>query len=120
MLLHTIGGNCSNTSGDAWIDKYIFPNGMLPSMAQITNAAEGLFVVEDSHNFGAYYDTTLMHWFDRFNKSWPELKGKYDDRFYRMWKYYLLSCAGLFRARKTHYELVLSKNGEPGGYVSIR
>lgn len=121
MLLHTIGSNYSTTSGDAWLDKYIFTNGMLPSIKQIAQAAEGLFIIEDWHNFGADYDKTLMSWFTRFNEQWPTLQSRYSDRFYRMWKYYLLSCAGLFRARKAQlWQIVLSKNGVPGGYESIR
>jgi len=121
FLLHTIGGNNSVTTGDLWITKYIFPNSMLPSLAQISKAAEGLFVTEDMHNFGNHYDRTLMEWFDRFNKSWDTIKSNYSDRFYRMWKYYLLSCAGLFRARKAQlWQLVFSKKGVQGGYNSIR
>lgn len=120
-LLHTIGGNISNTSSDPWILKYIFPNSMLPSMVQIAQAAEGKFIIEDWHNFGAHYDTTLMSWFERFDKQWHTIKTNYDDRFYRMWKYYLLSCAGLFRARKAQlWQVVLSKKGVPGGYKSVR
>ncbi len=121
MLLHTIGSNSSQVTGDDWVNKYIFPNGMLPSLTQITQAIEGLFVMEDWHNFGADYDKTLMAWFNNFDKNWPSLKAHYGDRFYRMWKYYLLSCAGMFRARGIQlWQVVLSKKGEPGGYVSIR
>ncbi len=121
FLLHTIGGNSSTTIPDAWINTYIFPNGMLPSMKQITEAAEGTFIIEDWHNFGPDYDKTLMAWFDRFDKSWPMLKSHYDERFYRMWKYYLLSCAGLFRARGAQlWQIVLSKKGKLGGYLPVR
>jgi cyclopropane-fatty-acyl-phospholipid synthase len=94
---------------------------MLPSIAQIGNAIEGLFVMEDWHNFGADYDKTLLAWDANFEKHWPELQKKYGDRFYRMWKYYLLSCAALFRARGIQlWQIVLSKNGMIGGYESIR
>ncbi len=121
FLLHTIGSDTSVSSSDPWIGKYIFPNSMLPSVAQISNTIEGLFTMEDWHNFSADYDKTLMAWFDRFNNSWDTIKSKYDDRFYRMWKYYLLSCAGFFRARKIQlWQIVLAKNGVPGGYDSIR
>jgi cyclopropane-fatty-acyl-phospholipid synthase len=121
FLLHTIGGNASVTSGDLWITKYIFPNSMLPSLQQISAASEGLFIMEDWHNFGNEYDRTLMNWYERFNKNWHQLKATYGERFYRMWKYYLLSCAGLFRARKAQlWQVVFSKRGVPGGYVSIR
>ncbi len=121
ILLHTIGSNISYTRGDDWLDKYIFTNGMLPSISQIGNAIEGLFVMEDWHNFGADYDKTLMAWFANFEKHWPELQAKYGPTFYRMWKYYLLSCAGLFRARAIQlWQIVLSKYGQLGGYQSIR
>ncbi|MCE5293295.1 MAG: cyclopropane fatty acyl phospholipid synthase [Chlamydiales bacterium] len=121
FLLHTIGSNTSNLVTDEWIHKYIFPNGNLPSIAQIGNALEGKFIMEDWHNFGAYYDTTLMAWCENFDKAWPKLKGKYSDRFYRMWNYYLLSCAGSFRAREIQlWQIVLSKEGVPHGYNSVR
>jgi cyclopropane-fatty-acyl-phospholipid synthase len=87
LLLHTIGSNSSLTYGDPWITKYIFTNGMLPSVEQIARASQGLFVMEDWHNFGADYDKTLMAWNENFEKNWPLLQSKYGDRFYRMWKY---------------------------------
>ncbi|MFW8601717.1 cyclopropane fatty acyl phospholipid synthase [Desulfobacterota bacterium M19] len=121
-LLHTIGNNHSTCTTDKWIDRYIFPNSMLPSAKQISIAVEKLFVIEDWHNFGADYDTTLMHWFKNFDRAWPEIQGgKYNERFYRMWKYYLLSCAGSFRARKNQvWQLVLSPRGRVGGYYAPR
>lgn len=121
MLLHTIGGNRSTTHGDPWSDKYIFPNGMLPSIAQFGKAIEGLFVMEDWHNFGAYYDRTLMAWRDNFDAAWPELSSRYDERFHRMWRYYLSIFAALFRARHLNlWQVVLSPRGVAGGYDSIR
>lgn len=121
FLLHTIGSNTTNTFPDAWIVKYIFPNGILPSIAQISQASEGLFIMEDWHNFGADYDKTLMAWFERFEKNWPELQAKYKDRFYRIWSYYIRSCAGTFRARTTQlWQIVFSKSGITGGYTSVR
>jgi cyclopropane-fatty-acyl-phospholipid synthase len=121
FLLHTIGGNRSVHQGDPWISRYIFPNSMLPSAKQIATAAEDLFVLEDWHNFGAYYDTTLMHWVENFNAAWPELSERYDERFYRMWTYYLLTSAAGFRTRKNQlWQVVFSPNGVPGGYESIR
>ncbi len=120
FLLHTIGGNKSSVNADRWINKYIFPNGMLPSIKQIGKSIEGLFVMEDWHNFGVHYDKTLMAWFRNFEQAWGQLKEKYDDRFYRMWKYYLLSCAGSFRARKNQlWQIVLSKKGLSGGYEPV-
>jgi cyclopropane-fatty-acyl-phospholipid synthase len=120
FLLHTIGGNASYTCTDAWIDKYIFPNGMSPSVAQLGRAMEGVWVVEDWHNFGPDYDRTLMAWWQKFDRAWPALRAKYGDRFYRMWKYYLLGCAGGFRARKLQlWQLVLSKGDIPS-YTPVR
>ena len=117
FLLHTIGGLVTKSTPDPWIHKYIFPNGQLPSLVEITKACEGLFVIEDVHNFGAYYDKTLMTWFENFDAGWDKLKSNYDERFYRMWKYYLQSCAGAFRARDIQlWQLVLSKNGVQGVY----
>jgi cyclopropane-fatty-acyl-phospholipid synthase len=78
-------------------------------------------VAEDVHNFGAYYDPTLISWHNNFVANWDKIKSNYDDRFYRMWRYYLLSCAGMFRARDAQlFQVVLSKNGIPGGCKTIR
>ena len=121
FLLHTIGGNRSRRATDPWINKYIFPNGMIPSVAQIGKAIEGQFVMEDWHNFGPDYDTTLMAWFHNFDAAWPRLRDKYGERFYRMWKYYLLVSAGAFRSRSLQlWQIVLSPDGLPEGYRSIR
>lgn len=121
FLLHTIGYQRSQLTSDPWVEKYIFPGGLLPSVAQIAKAAEGLFIIEDLHNFGTNYDPTLMAWFKNFDKAWPTLREKYGERFYRMWKYYLLSCAGVFRAREAQlWQIVLSPSGVEGGYTSVR
>jgi cyclopropane-fatty-acyl-phospholipid synthase len=121
FLLHTIAGNTSVASTDPWIGRYIFPNSMLPSAKQITSAAEGLFVIEDWHSFGSHYDTTLMAWYHNFKNNWDKVRDAYDERFYRMWSYYLLSCAGSFRARRNQlWQIVFSKDGVKWGYNSIR
>ena len=113
-FFHTIGDNVSETGTNVWTNKYIFPNGMLPSIAQLAKAMEGLFVMEDWHNFGPYYDPTLMAWHANFEAAWPELKDKYDERFYRMWRYYLLSSAGGFRARSSQlWQVVFTRIGDP-------
>ncbi len=111
-FIHTIGGNTSTTHVNKWTDKYIFPNGMLPSIAQIGKAMEGNFVMEDWHNFGPDYDKTLKAWYENFNNAWPRLREKYGDRFYRMWRFYLLASAGGFRARSQQlWQIVLTKPG---------
>lgn len=112
FLLHTIGNNISQFACDPWINRYIFPNGMLPSIAQVARAAEGLFVIEDWHNMAPHYDKTLMAWHANFQRAWPGLQNKYDGRFKRMWEYYLLSCAGAFRARHIQlWQIVMTKAG---------
>ena len=98
-FVHTIGSNYDVTSADSFTNKYIFPNGMLPSIPQLSKAMQGLFVMEDWHNIGPHYDKTLMAWHANFEKAWPALKPNYSERFYRMWRYYLLTSAGGFRSR---------------------
>lgn len=121
-LLHTIGENISTTTFDPWINKYIFPNGELPSLHQITGAAEGLFIVEDVQNFGPDYDKTLMAWDHNFCAHWQRIEEKYDQRFYRMWRYYLNSCAAAFRVRNLQlWQIVLSKaDGCRQTYIAAR
>jgi cyclopropane-fatty-acyl-phospholipid synthase len=114
FLLQTIGGNESRVECDPWVRKYIFPDGMLPSIAQVGKAIEGLFVMEDWHNLGPHYDKTLMAWYRGFNEAWDNLKHKYDERFRRMWEYYLLSSAGAFRARTIQlWQIVLTRYFRP-------
>lgn len=121
FLLHTIGSSKTGEDTDPWLNKYIFPNGSLPSLRQIVSSSEDLFIIEDAHNLGTDYDKTLMAWHENFENSWPKLKNKYGEKFYRMWKYYLLFCAGIFRARRAHlWQIVFSLGGVPGGYKSIR
>lgn len=121
FLLHTIGSNFSESATDPWTDKYIFPNGNLPSIKQLGGSMERLFVMEDWHNFGADYDKTLMAWNENFVANWDSIKKNYSSRFFRMWTYYLLSCAGAFRARRIQlWQVVMSKKGVIGGYQSIR
>ncbi|MGD8427068.1 MAG: cyclopropane fatty acyl phospholipid synthase [Balneolaceae bacterium] len=112
FVLHTIGGNKSVRNTDPWIEKYIFPNSMIPSIRQIGRAIEGLFVMEGWENYGPHYDRTLMAWYKNFKEHWDELKEHYSSRFYRMWKYYLMCSAGSFRSRKnSQWQIVLSKKG---------
>ncbi len=121
FLLHTIGRIKQVKTIDAWTHKYIFPNAMLPSMTQIGKATENLFVMEDWHSFGSDYDKTLMAWHHNFIQNWDQIKDQYSDRFFRMWNYYLLSCAASFRARHSQlWQIVLSPRGIVGGYQSVR
>jgi len=113
-FIHTIGSNQDVTSADPFSNKYIFPNGMLPSIPQLSKAMEGLFVIEDLHNIGPHYDPTLMAWCANFDRAWPELKQRYGERFRKMWRYYLLSSAGGFRSRSQQlWQIVMTRRGTP-------
>ncbi|MCS6947204.1 MAG: cyclopropane fatty acyl phospholipid synthase [Steroidobacteraceae bacterium] len=121
FLLHTIGNNRSVLTTDPWIDQYIFPNSMIPSVAQIGAASEGLWVIEDWHGFGPDYDRTLLQWRANIETRWQEIAARYNERFRRMWRYYLGSCAGAFRARRLQlWQILLSPRGVPGGLPSVR
>lgn len=112
-FVQTIGSNTSNRICNPWTSKYIFPNSALPSIAQLGKAMESFFVMEDWHNFGEDYDKTLLAWHRNFKQAWPELKKKYGERFFRMWEYYLLSCAGGFRSRSMQlWQIVMTKPGK--------
>jgi cyclopropane-fatty-acyl-phospholipid synthase len=111
---------------DPWMRRYIFPNSVLPSLASLTKAAEGLLLVEDMLNLGPHYDPTLMAWEENFRRAWPRFAARYDERFFRMWRFYLLSCAGAFRARSMQvYSILFSKEGssstdQPAAVYSAR
>ena len=121
FLLHTIGGNKSVSHTDPWIAKYIFPNSMLPSARQIAEHVENRFVIEDWHNFGADYDLTLQAWRANVEAAWDRLDARYDERFRRMWRFYLAASMATFRTRHAQlWQLVLSPDGVPGGYVAPR
>lgn len=121
FLLHTIGSNRTGTNTDKWTSKYIFPNSMLPSAKHIAEAAEELLMLEDWHAFGHDYYRTLMAWYDNVTKHRPKLSSQYDDRFFRMWHYYLLSAAGSFRARNVQlWQVLFSLNGIEGAYSTPR
>lgn len=116
-LLHCIGSNDVPAHPDPWIEKYIFPNSVIPAASQVTQALEGLFVVEDWHNFGADYDRTLMAWLANFDAAWPRLATRYDERFRRMWRFYLACSAATFRTRRDQlWQITLSPHGVRGGY----
>lgn len=121
FLLHTIGDYCTSNTTDPWINKYIFPNGQLPSAQRIAGASEPALMMRDWHNFGPDYDRTLSAWWNSFNAAWPQLQSRYSPRFYRMWKYYLHCCMGLFRSGQGQlWQIVFSRRGARLDYRSIR
>jgi cyclopropane-fatty-acyl-phospholipid synthase len=120
-LIQVIGTMKSAHTTDPWLDRYIFPNSMLPSVKQFGEAIDGLFMMQDWHSFGHYYDLTLMAWYSNFEKAWGRLSASYDERFRRMWRYYLLFCAGIFRSGKAQlWQVVMSKGRVPGVYEAVR
>ncbi|MFD2190363.1 cyclopropane fatty acyl phospholipid synthase [Pistricoccus aurantiacus] len=120
FVLHTIGSNTSDISADPFINKYIFPNGVLPSTTHINKASEGHLLMEDWQNFGADYDLTLMAWLRNFDAHWPEIADNYSERTRRMFRYYLAVCAGAFRARNLQLWQVVFSKGRPGRYDAPR
>lgn len=121
FLLHTLGRNDSITVASPWVDKYIFPGAVVPSIQQMGKAIENLFVMEDWHNFGTYYALTTVAWWENFKKHYAQLKHKYGERFYRMWRFYLLMGSGIVKARQMQlWQIVLTKNGIVGGYETVR
>ncbi len=117
LLLHTIGSNVSKTGCDPWVNKYIFPNSMLPSLSQISKDSEDILLIEDIHNISYNYYPTLKAWYNNFQKAWPGLKDKYSETFYRMWNFYLLSSAALFKCRMNQvWQIIFSKEGVKQGY----
>jgi cyclopropane-fatty-acyl-phospholipid synthase len=127
FLLHTIG-NCERTTVvDPWMEKYIFRNSMAPSMDQLAAATEGCFVVEDWENYGHHYVPTLQAWHDRFNANWDRIRSlktarEFDERFRRMWNYYLMSSKAAFEVEQLHlWQLVMTRRGSGRGvYGRVR
>jgi cyclopropane-fatty-acyl-phospholipid synthase len=120
-LLHTIGSNQKPDRPDPWIERYIFPNSQVPAMSQVAKALESRFVVEDWHNFGADYERTLLAWMANIEAAWPQLSGRYDERFRRMWRFYLAASAATFRVRRDQlWQITLSPKGVEGGYRAPR
>jgi len=122
FLLHTIGVNHHDLPlTEPWLHTYIFANGILPYYKHISDHIEARFIIEDWQNFGYDYSKTLLAWYDNFIKSWPKLQSKYGDKFFRMWKYYLLFAAGSFQSRKLQvWQVVLTKSGHEQGYYAAR
>ena len=120
-LAQTAGGDNSSVKADPWVNRYIFPGGHIPSPKQIIGAAEGVLVMEDWHNFTQDYDRTFMCWYANLSAAWENLGDGYDERLFRMWRYYLLSFAGAFRSRASQlWQIVFSHPGPGPGPDCIR
>ncbi|MCD1635417.1 MULTISPECIES: cyclopropane-fatty-acyl-phospholipid synthase family protein [Hyphomicrobiales] len=97
-LVHAIGRTGPPGSTDPWLRKYIFPGGYCPSLSEVLAAVErsGLWVT-DIEILRLHYAETLRHWFERFQVNRDQAKAIYDERFCRMWEFYLASCEAAFR-----------------------
>lgn len=121
MLHHTISSNSPSKHVDPFISKYIFPGGVLPTLSQISTAVQGRLIIEDVQNIGPDYDKTLMAWYKNFTEHYNEIQEKYDSRFYRMWEFYLLICAGAFRARDLQLWQIVMRHVRPAQtYIAPR
>ncbi len=121
FLLHTIGNRHNTVVVEPWTEKYIFRNSMAPSMRQLAKAAEELFVIEDWENYGHYYVPTLQAWHDNFNRNWDRIRAlegprPFDERFRRMWNFYLMSSRAAFEVEDLHlWHLVMTRYGSGRG-----
>lgn len=116
FLLHTNTLRDSRYSSP-WLTKYIFPGGFVPSLSQVAKPMEGLFFVEHAENIGFHYYRTFLTWYENFVRGWDSVKHRYDERFFRMWSYYLLTVAAGYEARYVHvHQLVLAGKGRRAAY----
>ena len=121
FFIHTNGSNDTIVHYEPWMAKYIFPNSMIPSATQLTQAFDGLFMLEDWHVLSGNYNKTLMAWYNNFINNWYRIKDQYSNSFYRVWRYYLLFSAASHRTRGAQlWHLVLSKNAMGTTYISER
>ena len=116
-LLHTIGRSGPPGSTNPWITKYIFPGGYVPAMSETMAAVEraGL-TVTDVEVLRLHYAETLKNWHSRFMSNIEEIRREYDERFCRMWRFYLLSCEMTFRYNDQvvfQFQIAKSKDAVP-------
>jgi len=112
FLLHTIGVIDKPSPQNKFINKYIFPGGVCPSFSQIIEPIEktGL-IVSDTETLIRHYDKTLEHWLSRFLDKKNLVKDLFDEKFVKMWEFYLASCAAAFRYRDlVVFQLQIVKN----------
>ena len=121
FLLHTIGKLPPETRTNRWINKYIFPNGHIPTTTELVKHLGNHLRIEDWHNFGHDYDLTLQAWRKNFNGAWPFLAEKYGQRFGRMMQFYLAASMAYFRAGNgALWQLVMTPIDRQRIYRSVR
>ena len=100
-LIHSIGVSERADATNAWIAKYIFPGGYIPTMSEMAAAVERQNLwISDVETLRLHYAETLRHWFERFAENEERVREIYDERFVRMWKFYLVACEQTFRFRR--------------------
>ncbi len=124
-VIDCIGGNVPGKGPNPWVGKYIFPNSMVPSPSQISSAFEKHLVLEDWHNFRHDYSRTARYWKNEFIKNWGKIQALdqtlFNERFYRMWLYYLSLFEGAFEASHIQqWQLVFVKPSNNASYTSER
>ena len=111
-LIHTIGSTDPKSPPQPFIQKFIFPGGLVPSGSDLINAVEktGL-ILSDMESLILHYDKTLKSWLDRFLANREKAKRMYSEKFCRMWEFYLASCSAAFKYRDLLvYQLQIVKN----------
>ena len=110
MLIESVGGHKSMKNCEPWINRYIFPGGVLPSLRQIDAAIAGLFSRKVLDEFGSSYVHTLRAWNRNFLQAWPAHQCRYDERVRLMFEYFFQTVAGAFRAGYLlHWHILLQK-----------
>ena len=120
FLLHYISALQENP-GDAWLKKYIFPGGMIPSLREIIDIAGDLaFYTIDVESLRRHYTKTLLHWNKNFQAHKSEIEAKFNKEFVKMWELYLCSCAAVFSNGITDLHQILFTNGVNNSLPMLR
>ncbi|HEX5665994.1 MAG: cyclopropane-fatty-acyl-phospholipid synthase family protein [Hyphomicrobium sp.] len=117
MLLHSIGHMSPPGTASPWLRKYIFPGAYSPALSEVFPAVENNSLwVTDLEFLRVHYATTLRHWHDRFEKNRAAVAEMYDERFCRMWEFYLISAEMMFRTGSQevfHMQLARKRDSAP-------
>lgn len=120
FLLHFISA-LKEHPGDAWIKKYIFPGGVVPSLREMIHAmSEDDFHVMDVENLRLHYNKTLLCWAKNYRESLEQVRKMFDERFVRMWDLYLSSCAATFHNGIIDLHQILVTKGINNNWPMVR
>jgi len=119
MLLHSIGHMSPPGTASPWMRKYIFPGAYSPALSEVFPAVESNSLwVTDLEFLRVHYATTLKHWYDRFDANRARVAALYDERFCRMWEFYLISAEMMFRTGSQEvFHMQLSKKRDAAPIV---